>query len=506
MLLLYTTEKSGGIFLRTDQLDGETDWKLRKALPQTQKFSRPQDLLAHEGYVVALPPSEEVYDFKAYFQSGDDSEREPLSLENTMWQNTVLASQGYVYGLVLYTGSETRSNMSSKKPRSKSGSLDYEINHLAKILFFVMLILSLVIVVMDGFLGSWYFKYFRCVLLLCSIIPISMRINLDFAKLYYSFKINTDAAIPDTVARNSTIPEELGRIQFLLSDKTGTLTKNDMIFKRLNLEYYSFSDENLDDIKMLLKKGLKKTKDKFLSTRHHRASSDVTSDEGGSMLDPDGFAHPPERVSTEGPRRGAGSRRSATEMMDCDEHSNARTAKSKLGKTRRRGRRREQHQIVMDLFLALILCHNVTPVYTPAEEAPGRSDQKLDLQFPAEGSDTSYKVKEFQASSPDEIALVKFAESLGMILEEREELFVKIRDTNGHAHEYEILENFPFSSETKRMGIVVRNKETGQIMFYLKGAEVVMEKKVRPDQRVSLTEACEQLAQDGLRTLVISQK
>ena len=33
MLLLYTTERTGSIFLRTDQLDGETDWKLRKALP-----------------------------------------------------------------------------------------------------------------------------------------------------------------------------------------------------------------------------------------------------------------------------------------------------------------------------------------------------------------------------------------------------------------------------------------------------------------------------------------
>ena len=67
-------------------------------------------------------------------------------------------------------------------------------------------------------------------------------------------------------------------------------------------------------------------------------------------------------------------------------------------------------------------------------------------------------VKEFQAASPDEIALVKFAENLGMILEEREENFVKIRDTNGHVQEFEILENFPFSSETKRMGIVIRNK------------------------------------------------
>jgi len=164
------------------------------------------------GWVVALPPSQEIYDFKGYYQGPDDAEREPLSLENALWQNTVLASPGFVYGLVLYTGSETRSNMSAKKPRSKVGSLDLEINYLAKILFVMMLLLSLLIIVMDGFLGSWYYKYCRCVLLLCSIIPISMRINLDFAKVYYSVKINTDRSIDGTLARNSTIPEELGRI------------------------------------------------------------------------------------------------------------------------------------------------------------------------------------------------------------------------------------------------------------------------------------------------------
>lgn len=157
------------------------------------------------GYVIADAPSQEIYDFKGYYQQYENNpnEREPLSLENTMWQNTVLASQGYVLGLVLYTGYETRTNMSARKPRSKIGALDLEINFLAKILFALMLVLSLVIIIMDGFAGSWYYKFARCVLLLCSIIPISMRINLDFAKVYYAYLINNDQSIPDTVARNS---------------------------------------------------------------------------------------------------------------------------------------------------------------------------------------------------------------------------------------------------------------------------------------------------------------
>lgn len=150
MLLLYTTEKAGSIFIRTDQLDGETDWKLRKAVPFTQKVSSVEALLSLEGTVTAMPPNEQIYDFKGNL-TYNESQKEPLSLENMLWQNTVLASQGFAYGLVVYTGSETRSNMSSKKPRSKVGSLDLEINYLAKVLFVLMLFISLLIIVMDGF-------------------------------------------------------------------------------------------------------------------------------------------------------------------------------------------------------------------------------------------------------------------------------------------------------------------------------------------------------------------
>jgi len=54
----------------------------------------------------------------------------------------------------------------------------------------------------------------------------SLRVNLDMGKTVYSMQIMRDKNIPNTIVRTSTIPEELGRIEYLVSDKTGTLTKN----------------------------------------------------------------------------------------------------------------------------------------------------------------------------------------------------------------------------------------------------------------------------------------
>jgi phospholipid-translocating ATPase len=63
-------------------------------------------------------------------------------------------------------------------------------------------------------------------------------VNLDFSKLVFSWKIDSDNFIKGAKARNSQIPEELGRISYIMSDKTGTLTQNTMVFKRLSLESY----------------------------------------------------------------------------------------------------------------------------------------------------------------------------------------------------------------------------------------------------------------------------
>ena len=64
---------------------------------------------------------------------------------------------------------------------------------------------------------------------LINFVVASLRVNLDIGKVWYAWVISRDENIPETVCRSTTIPEELGRIHYLMSDKTGTLTQNEMV-------------------------------------------------------------------------------------------------------------------------------------------------------------------------------------------------------------------------------------------------------------------------------------
>jgi len=241
VVLLRTSDASGTCFIRTDQLDGETDWKLRVAVAETQKMDE-KDLPGLDAEIYADPPIKDIHTFVGTFTLNKRTRGStdglalqtlppsvsPLTAENILWSNTVLAA-GSAVGFVVYTGSETRAVMNTSHPETKVGLLDLEINKLAKILCAVTFALSVVLVALNGFRGLWYIYVFRFLILFSSIIPISLRVNLDMGKTVYAQQIMNDPEIPNTIVRTSTLPEELGRITYLLSDKTGTLTQNGML-------------------------------------------------------------------------------------------------------------------------------------------------------------------------------------------------------------------------------------------------------------------------------------
>ncbi|KAG8504360.1 putative phospholipid-transporting ATPase IIB, partial [Galemys pyrenaicus] len=120
MVFLRTSEKAGSCFIRTDQLDGETDWKLKVAVSCTQRLPALGDLFSINAYVHAQKPQLDIHSFEGTFtrEDSDPPVHESLGIENTLWASTVVAS-GTVIGVVIYTGKETRSVMNTSNAKNK---------------------------------------------------------------------------------------------------------------------------------------------------------------------------------------------------------------------------------------------------------------------------------------------------------------------------------------------------------------------------------------------------
>ncbi|KAL8952568.1 MAG: hypothetical protein Q9222_001522 [Ikaeria aurantiellina] len=456
---------AGEAFIRTDQLDGETDWKLRMASPLTQSL-HPKDFARLR--IAASRPSRKVNEFVGtieYVETSDESHNNssgqdldshktfsaPLTIDNTAWANTVLASNATVYAVVVYTGAQTRQAMSTTPPRSKTGLLDCEINNLTKILCALTLSLSIVLVALEGFENEeemkWYVAITRFLILFSTIIPISLRVNLDMGKSVYARFIEQDQGIPGTVVRTSTIPEELGRVEYLLSDKTGTLTQNEMELKKIHVGTVSYANEAMDEVNSYIRQG-------FINSPADDAS------QRSRLVTPS---------------------------------SNYHTVSVSSSATRTR---REIGSRVRDLVLALALCHNVTPTI---EEEDGQI-------FTA-----------YQASSPDEIAIVRWTEQIGLRLAHRDRKSITLQsvETSKIVVRARILDVFPFTSEGKRMGIILQFSQEGEskepasqpseeIWFYQKGADTVMTSIVAANDW--LDEETANMAREGYRTLVVGRR
>ena len=473
------THTSGETFIRTDQLDGETDWKLRIPSQLSQSLTM-QDFSRIS--VIAGAPDKKVNDFvgtltlrpkavspydphisreensaitnepqadSALLSNDAENRSAPLTIDNTAWANTVLASNTTTFAVVIYTGRQTRSALSTSASRSKTGLLEKEIDTLTKILCALTLTLSVVLVALEGFEPTnkkpWYIAIMIYLILFSTIIPISLRVNLDMGKTVYAYFIQHDQGIPDTVVRTSTIPEDLGRIEYLLSDKTGTLTQNEMELKKIHVGTVSYANDAMDEVRSYVKQAFSQVAD--------------NDSKSSTLITP----------------------------------SSIYAAQSLAGSTTRT--RRDIGSRVRDVVLALALCHNVTPTI---EEVDGKN------------------VVTYQASSPDEIAIVRFTESVGLRLvhRDRESIVLESVETDKVVVRVKILDIFPFTSDSKRMGIIVSfNTNSAQpgaphvqetdCWFYQKGADTVMSSIVSSNDW--LDEETANMAREGLRTLVVGR-
>jgi phospholipid-translocating ATPase len=456
-----SADPSGGgeAFIRTDQLDGETDWKLRLATPLAQTLPESEYCRLR---VTAGKPDKKVNDFigtielvaksrAAYDPPVDTSAiatsaastSSPLTIDNTAWANTVLASSTTVHAVVIYTGPQTRAALGTSASRSKTGLLELEINSLTKILCFLTAFLSFLLVAFEGFDTHegrpWYVAVMRFLILFSTIVPISLRVNLDMGKSVYAWFIHRDPGIPGTVVRTSTIPEDLGRIEYLLSDKTGTLTSNEMELKKVHVGTVSYGGDAMEEVTSYVS----------------QAFSDTASDSDALF----------------------------TPSANFDALSGATRTRREIGIR------------VRDLVLALALCHNVTPT--------------------AEEDDNGEPTTAYQASSPDEIAIVQWTEQVGLRLahRDRKSITLQFSPDGCNVVKVEVLNLFPFTSDSKRMGIVVRfqryateskRSEEDEIVFFQKGADTVMTTIVAANDW--LDEETGNMAREGLRTLVIGRK
>lgn len=144
--------------------------------------------------------------------------------------------KGNLYGVVIYTGEDTKIMKGIKKPAPKRSKSDQEVNYLSKLLFFVMVIGACILIATKGFGPSWGIQLTRYIILLGSIIPLSLKLNQNLSKLYYTKRINSDKDMKGVMAKTSMIPEDLGRISYVIADKTGTLTLNEMKVKQIALD------------------------------------------------------------------------------------------------------------------------------------------------------------------------------------------------------------------------------------------------------------------------------
>ncbi|KAE8991818.1 Phospholipid-transporting ATPase 3 [Phytophthora rubi] len=505
---------AGICYVETKSLDGETNLKLRQGLEATYTALLSDAAVADlKGTVVCETPNNSIHRFSGSMAL-DGGKKEVITTNAIVLRGSTLRNTEYIYGLVVNTGPDTKIMMASSSEPMKWSNMERRLNK--QILYICMLMVALCLagailstvwnaenLDKDPRKGAWYLYdggstavkspvgnfvimvlyYF---LLLNSFIPVSLYVSMTSVKFMQSYFMNNDLEMyheeTDTPCqvRTMSLNEELGQIDYIFSDKTGTLTCNIMEFRKCSINGVAY--------------GLGETEVGIAARKRQQEEAPMTSS-FYAVTPGGGYAAPmrKDRVDTAPDSNNPPTDRIVKAPFVNYQDDTLFDALSQKNTS--------QAKAIGSFFEHLAVCHTVMP-----ERAP---DNSLRLS----------------ASSPDEQALVAAAACFGYkfvargpgkamveyfsCVDHPEDMVCNQPVADHPVGTYEVLEVLEFNSTRKRMSVIVKGPN-GELKLFCKGADTVMYERLRPTNDPSIKQTrnltlqhMEQFASEGLRTLVI---